>query len=228
MEQNKNIGWDFVEEEHEENEEIFNIDEETIDLMLEKLNLYDYFMEYENLNLISAGQDRYKIHCPFKDHLDQTAPSFTVYEDTHSFFCFGCQRGGTILQWLIDPQGKNMHFIEAVKFLGSITGISPYSDPIIALERLEEKIKKELYSIDDTNELSRDKFNLIISRLGYQHLKDSNFDKEEIKFIEQLYKHLDTILLNFSSYEHKTEEMKNRFVTKIHQRKGLQKNASPI
>jgi hypothetical protein len=35
-------------------------------------------------------------HCPLPDHEDKT-PSFTLYPETESFFCFGCLRGGDVV-----------------------------------------------------------------------------------------------------------------------------------
>jgi len=31
--------------------------------------------------------------CPFPDHQDRT-PSFVMYPDTNSYFCFGCNKSG--------------------------------------------------------------------------------------------------------------------------------------
>lgn len=32
--------------------------------------------------------------CPFPDHQDNT-PSFVMYTETNSYFCFGCRKSGT-------------------------------------------------------------------------------------------------------------------------------------
>jgi len=40
----------------------------------------------------------YKTECPFTDHND-TVSSFTVYNDSNSYFCFGCGRGGDIINF---------------------------------------------------------------------------------------------------------------------------------
>ncbi|MBP6945187.1 hypothetical protein KBD61_04525 [Patescibacteria group bacterium] len=39
----------------------------------------------------------YMIKCPF--HLDNT-PSLALYEDTNSFYCFGCGKGGDVIRFV--------------------------------------------------------------------------------------------------------------------------------
>lgn len=57
--------------------------------------------------------------CPF--HNEKT-PSFTVYPDSSSFYCFGCQVGGDIFTFtkLIE----NLDYIEAVKLLADRSGVT--------------------------------------------------------------------------------------------------------
>ena len=50
--------------------------------------------------------------CPF--HQEKT-PSFSVSEDKGFFFCFGCQSGGDVFQFLMKVE--NITFPEAVKLL---------------------------------------------------------------------------------------------------------------
>lgn len=40
--------------------------------------------------------ERHEARCPLPDHDDRT-PSFNVYEDTNSWFCFGCNHGGDVV-----------------------------------------------------------------------------------------------------------------------------------
>ncbi len=56
--------------------------------------------------------------CPF--HNEKT-PSFTVYPDTDSFFCFGCGAGGEVITFIRRMQ--NLDFIEAVKLLADRAGM---------------------------------------------------------------------------------------------------------
>lgn len=51
-------------------------------------------------------------HCPF--HADRS-PSFTVYPDTRTFYCFGCQTHGDVVSFLVKVE--NLTFPEALKVL---------------------------------------------------------------------------------------------------------------
>ena len=48
--------------------------------------------------------------CPF--HNEKT-PSFTVYPDTNSFYCFGCGAGGDVISFI--RRIDNLDYVEAVK-----------------------------------------------------------------------------------------------------------------
>lgn len=56
--------------------------------------------------------------CPF--HNEKT-PSFTVYEDTQSFYCFGCGAGGDAIGFI--KRIENLDYIDAVKSLAQRAGI---------------------------------------------------------------------------------------------------------
>ncbi|HZK38865.1 MAG TPA: DNA primase [Clostridia bacterium] len=61
--------------------------------------------------------------CPF--HNEKT-PSFTVYTDTQSFYCFGCGAGGEIITFV--RRIENLDFIEAVKTLAQKAGMQMPED----------------------------------------------------------------------------------------------------
>lgn len=57
--------------------------------------------------------------CPF--HGERT-PSFYVYPESQSFYCFGCGAGGGIIQFI--QRIENLSFVEAVKFLAQRAGLN--------------------------------------------------------------------------------------------------------
>lgn len=56
--------------------------------------------------------------CPF--HNEKT-PSFTVYPDTRSFYCFGCGAGGDVISFV--RRIDNLDYIEAVKAVAQMAGM---------------------------------------------------------------------------------------------------------
>jgi DNA primase len=56
--------------------------------------------------------------CPF--HLEDT-PSFTVSPDKQIFYCFGCQKGGNVINFIMEQE--NLTFPEAAELLAGKSGI---------------------------------------------------------------------------------------------------------
>lgn len=56
--------------------------------------------------------------CPF--HNEKT-PSFVVYPETQSFYCFGCGAGGDVISFI--KRINNIDYLEAVKFLAARAGM---------------------------------------------------------------------------------------------------------
>ncbi|MBR5633240.1 MAG: DNA primase, partial [Clostridia bacterium] len=57
--------------------------------------------------------------CPF--HSEKT-PSFVVYKDTQSFYCFGCGAGGDVINFIM--RQENMDYVSAVEFLAKRAGVT--------------------------------------------------------------------------------------------------------
>lgn len=72
--------------------------------------------------------------CPF--HNEKT-PSFTVYPETSSYYCFGCGAGGDVIGFVRNIE--NLDYVEAVKLLADRAGIkmpdSNYDDSTANLRR---------------------------------------------------------------------------------------------
>ena len=61
--------------------------------------------------------------CPF--HNEKT-PSFTIYTDSQSFFCFGCGAGGDAITFV--RRIENLDYVEAVKVLAERAGMKMPED----------------------------------------------------------------------------------------------------
>ena len=74
--------------------------------------------------------------CPF--HNEKT-PSFCVYPENNSFYCFGCNKGGDIISFIMGVE--NLDFAEAVKFLAQRAGMAlPEEGADLSMSRLRTRI----------------------------------------------------------------------------------------
>ncbi len=83
-----------------------------------------------------------KALCPF--HSEKT-PSFTVYSDTQSYYCFGCGKGGDAITFIREIE--NLDYIESVRMLAERAGLNMpednYDDTINKKRRRMLEINKE-------------------------------------------------------------------------------------
>ena len=86
-----------------------------------------------SVSLKRAGR-LYKGLCPF--HSERT-PSFMVYPDTQSFYCFGCGKGGDVIKFTMEI--NNLTYIEAVRLLAERSGM-PLPDEDDGQARLKSRI----------------------------------------------------------------------------------------
>ncbi|MEG2074569.1 MAG: DNA primase, partial [Angelakisella sp.] len=75
--------------------------------------------------------------CPF--HSEKT-PSFTVYPENQSFFCFGCGAGGDIISFI--KRIENLDYIEAVRFLAQRAGMEMPENAEDGSHKLRLKIQE--------------------------------------------------------------------------------------
>lgn len=74
--------------------------------------------------------------CPF--HNEKT-PSFCIYPENNSFFCFGCNKGGDVISFVMGVE--NLDFAEAVKFLAQRAGMAlPEDGADLSMSRLRTRI----------------------------------------------------------------------------------------
>ena len=80
--------------------------------------------------------------CPF--HNEKT-PSFTVYHDTQSYYCFGCGAGGNAITFIKNIE--NVDYIDAVKILAQRAGLQMpednYDNSVAKTRRKVLEINKE-------------------------------------------------------------------------------------
>lgn len=114
--------------------------------------------------------------CPF--HNEKT-PSFTVYDDTQSFYCFGCGVGGDAVSFV--KKIENLDYVDAVKLLAQRAGMqmpeeSTYDDTLSKLRRKILEINRATarfyhsYMMSDRGKVGLDYFlSRGLSRKTIQH-----------------------------------------------------------
>lgn len=131
--------------------------EEFLQELKDRNDIIDVVSSYVNLK--RAGR-LYSGRCPF--HNEKT-PSFYVYPDTQSFYCFGCGAGGEVITFI--KKIENLDYIDAVKFLAQRAGMEmpqdSYDDSIA-------KLKRRIYEIN--RETARFFHNCLISPVGEKGL----------------------------------------------------------
>lgn len=89
------------------------------DEFIERLRSYNQIEDVMSsyVSLKRAGRN-FVCVCPF--HSDKN-PSCTVFTDTQSFYCFGCQAGGDVITFI--EKIENVEFPDAVKILAERAGL---------------------------------------------------------------------------------------------------------
>ncbi len=112
------------------------ISPETIEQVTAALNIVDVIGSYFPLR--RAGTE-FRALCPF--HQEKT-PSFYVSPDKQTFYCFGCQRGGSIIQFV--EEYEHVDFPEAVRRLATRAGVAIQQEELSAEETEKQTLRKRL------------------------------------------------------------------------------------
>lgn len=89
------------------------------------------------VNLKKSGRN-YKGNCPFHG---EKSPSFFVFPETESYYCFGCHESGDIFGFTMKTEG--LGFSEALEQLAARAGVQlPERNPKDAAETAEEQSRK--------------------------------------------------------------------------------------
>lgn len=80
--------------------------------------------------------------CPFHS---EKSPSCVIYNDTNSFFCFGCGAGGDVITFIMKIE--NLDYVEAIKFLADRAGMTMPDD---AGNSESSRIKARILEINRT------------------------------------------------------------------------------
>ena len=137
-----------------------------------KTDIYDVISTYVTLK--KRGRT-YVGLCPF--HNEKT-PSFTVYPDTQSFYCFGCGAGGDAIGFV--KRIENLDYIDAVKALAQRAGIQMPDD-----NSYDDSLAKKRRKILEINRESAKFFNSYMmsdaGRAGHNYFLNRGLSEKTIK-----------------------------------------------
>lgn len=127
------------------------------------------------VSLKRSGSRNFVCSCPFHS---EKSPSCTVFVDTQSFYCFGCQAGGDVISFIMKIE--NLTFMEAVKLLAERAGMEiPDSDSY------SDKLSQRRTRIYEMNRLAANHFykNLVSGpdKSGLEYFKQRCLRPETIK-----------------------------------------------
>ena len=113
-------------------------------------------------------------HCPF--HGGDDSPSLTLYLDKNNWYCYGCQRGGTVIDLVMSALGVN--FKTAVTAAAGDFGFSLDSNrPLPPKKRRELRECKEKRDINIGFAADFDRvFSLLVSRKWELEAKLKTYD----------------------------------------------------
>ncbi len=145
------------------------IPKEFITRLTESCEIGDVISTY--LPLKRAGRIS-KGLCPF--HSEKT-PSFCVYHDTQSFYCFGCGVGGDVITFI--KQAENLSYVEAIHSLARRMGMAVPEGK----EDLSAKRRKAILEINrETARFYHKVLRSEAGKSGYEYLRGRGLSDEII------------------------------------------------
>src|SRR5439155_18671309 len=94
--------------------------QDEVDRLKSSIAIEDLIARY--VELYTSGQN-YRARCPFHDDRN---PSFVVYRQTQTFYCFGCREHGDVLSFLM--RQERLTFPEALNALRELNGGETHRD----------------------------------------------------------------------------------------------------
>ena len=112
--------------------------------------------------------------CPF--HSEKT-PSFNIYPGNNSYYCFGCGKGGGVINFVMDAE--RLDFVEAVKWLAQRAGM-----PLPEQSWDDSLSKLRLRVLEVNREAGRFFYQTLVSpegRAGLEYFQGRGLDPAAIK-----------------------------------------------
>ena len=136
-----------------------------------KIDIEDIVSSYVSLKRHGS---LFKGLCPF--HNEKT-PSFTVYPETQSFYCFGCGAGGDAVSFI--KRIENIDYIDALKYLCDRYGMQMPQDGY------DNSMSKKRRRVYEANRAAAKYFNSVLNspegKIGLDYYKNRGLTDHTIK-----------------------------------------------
>lgn len=136
-----------------------------------KIDIEDIVSSYVSLKRHGS---LFKGLCPF--HNEKT-PSFTVYPETQSFYCFGCGAGGDAVSFI--KRIENIDYIDALKYLCDRYGMQMPQDVY------DNSMSKKRRRVYEANRAAAKYFNSVLNspegKIGLDYYKNRGLTDHTIK-----------------------------------------------
>lgn len=133
-------------------------------------DIEDIISSYVNIKRLGRNS---KALCPF--HSEKT-PSFVVYPETQSFFCFGCGAGGDVINFTM--RAENLDYIESIRFLANRVGMAV---PDEGMDDSQTKLKQTILNINrETARFFHMCLKQPLGEFGYQYFKERQLTDQTI------------------------------------------------
>ena len=89
------------------------------------------------------------ISCPF--HLSDDTPSLKIYADQNTWHCFGCARGGSVIDWIMHAEG--LGFSESLNWLAGEYHLS--DKPVPRQTRKDRERRRNIQKLRDAEDAQK-------------------------------------------------------------------------
>ena len=140
------------------------IPKEIIEEIRYRCDIEDVIGSYVTLK--RAGSNRNGL-CPFHS---EKSPSFTVFPNTKSFYCFGCGAGGDVITFI--QKMENLDYVGSLEFLAARAGITIPNDTSFAeKDKISRKRVYEM-NLEAAKFFRQCLFDPVLGREGMQYLAE--------------------------------------------------------
>lgn len=172
-----------------------------INHILKKKSIVDYLNKKGHKYVKSMSNGRISYLCPFPDH-KESQPSFVVWTngDYENFYCFGCNRGHTIIHLI--SYIENISYRESLNKLSDGIEINTEEDISYTIDHIPWIANKE-------NDIRLVLFDM--SNITRLYLESVEYDSSEVNIIDKFWTEIDKYIIScdFETIENSCKYLKS-------------------